>query len=50
MFDGGITYNSAGLPVGGSLGAAQGPQHSEGGGKVFERVRLRPSSCKQRAF
>jgi hypothetical protein len=42
---GGKTYNSAGLPVGGGLGAAQGPQHREGGGKVLERVRLRPSSC-----
>ncbi len=48
MFHGGITYNSAGLPVGGSLGAAQGPQHREGGGQVLERVRLRPSSCNKR--
>ncbi len=47
---GGITYNSAGLPVGGCLGAAQGPQHREGGGQVLERVRLRPSSYKQRVF
>ncbi len=50
MFYGCITYNSAGLPVGGGLGAAQGPKHREGGGQVFERVRLRPSSYKQRVF
>ena len=38
------SYNSAGLSVGRSLGTAQGPQHGEGSGHVFEGVSLGASS------
>ena len=34
------THNSAGLSVGGCLGAAKGPQDREGGRHVFEGVSL----------